>query len=127
MTMYAFLSLTAHNFLLFIFAGINTSVTVRKPQAIPPSGMPADAKQNYVVPGVVNNVVKGSIMTAGVAATTTMATDARDKVWAYDLVYRVRVHICLLYMHIFYLQKNDGTIEMINKHNITKGTHHSIE
>lgn len=30
--------------------GINTSVTTRKPQAIPPSGMPAKAKQNYVLP-----------------------------------------------------------------------------
>lgn len=83
MTMYATVSFTADVFffLVHIFAGINTSVTVRKPQAIPPSGMPADAKQNYVVPGVVNNVAKGSIMTAGVGATTTMATDARNKVW----------------------------------------------
>lgn len=30
--------------------GINTSVTVRKPQTIPPSGMPAEAKLNHVVP-----------------------------------------------------------------------------
>lgn len=30
--------------------GINTSVTVRKPQAIPPTGMPAKAKLNHVVP-----------------------------------------------------------------------------
>lgn len=36
-------------------AGINTSVTVRKPQAIPPSGMPAKAKQNHVVVTVDNN------------------------------------------------------------------------
>lgn len=35
--------------------GINTSVTVRKPQAIPPSGMPAKAKQNHVVVTVDNN------------------------------------------------------------------------
>lgn len=33
-----------------IYIGINTSVTVRKPQTIPPSGMPAEAKLNHVVP-----------------------------------------------------------------------------
>lgn len=68
-------------FLLNNCLGINTSVTVRKPQAIPPSGMPADAKQNYVVPGVVNNAVKESIMTAGATTVTTMATDAHENVW----------------------------------------------
>lgn len=34
--------------------GINTSVNVRKPQAIPPSGMPAKAKLNHVVPTAEN-------------------------------------------------------------------------
>lgn len=37
------------------FAGINTSVNVRKPQAIPPSGMPTMAKLNHVVPTAEND------------------------------------------------------------------------
>lgn len=36
--------------------GINTSVSVRKPQAIPPSGMPPQAKLNYVVPTIHNRI-----------------------------------------------------------------------
>lgn len=50
----------------FTAIGINTSVTVRKPQAIPPSGMPAKAKQNHVVPVVTvdNNAQFGDTASA---------------------------------------------------------------
>lgn len=36
--------------------GINTSVSVRKPQTIPPSGMPPQAKLNHIVPTADNNI-----------------------------------------------------------------------
>lgn len=43
-------TLPIYNIKLYEHIGINTSVTVRKPQTIPPSGMPAEAKLNHVVP-----------------------------------------------------------------------------
>lgn len=41
---------TLYPYNIKLHIGINTSVTVRKPQTIPPSGMPAEAKLNHVVP-----------------------------------------------------------------------------
>jgi len=46
----------------FYLIGINTSVTVRKPQAIPPSGMPPRAKFIHIVPTPDNSIVGNSIV-----------------------------------------------------------------
>lgn len=51
-------------FCIIVIKGINTSVTVRKPQEIPPSGMPAKAKQNHVVVTVDNNAQFGDTTSA---------------------------------------------------------------
>lgn len=50
--------------------GINTSKTVRKPQSIPPSGMPANAKLNYVVP--TTNAENTATTDAEVATSSTL-------------------------------------------------------
>lgn len=41
--------------------GINTSVTVRKPQTIPPTGMPDRSNMMHIVPTIHNNM-QGTIV-----------------------------------------------------------------
>lgn len=43
--------------------GINTSVSVRKPQTIPPSGMPPQAKLNHIVPTPDNKIQTETFIT----------------------------------------------------------------
>lgn len=53
--------------------GINTSVSVRKPQTIPPSGMPPQAKLNHIVPTPDNKIQTEMFIT-----TESQTDDSKD-------------------------------------------------
>lgn len=82
-----------------LILGINTSVTVRKPQLIPPSGIPP-TKLNHVVPTVHN--------TAYVQQASTILTDSRNG----HIANNVRVHLAYIQHLTHYICMH---VEILNR------------